>query len=162
MIPRVGTIAPSFSLPDQEGVVHTLGGNKGKWMLLYFYPKDDTPGCTVEACQFRDRWHDLQTEGVVVLGISADSAERHKKFAAKNDLPFPLLADVEKKVIERYGVWGKKKFLGKTYDGILRTSFLIDPEGKIAKVYEKVKPAIHAQEVLDDVREHKENLLRNP
>jgi peroxiredoxin Q/BCP len=144
--------APDFSLPDQEGKLHTLAAYKGKWVLLYFYPKDDTTGCTAEACAIRDGFPNFKKLQAVVLGVSADSVESHKKFASKYKLPFTLLSDPEKKVLLAYGVWAKKKFMGKEYMGILRSSFLIAPDGSIAKVYEKVKPALHAEEVLKDLQ----------
>jgi peroxiredoxin Q/BCP len=140
--------ASDFTLPDQTGQTHSLSDYKDKWVLLYFYPKDDTPGCTTEACQIRDNWSKFKKNGIVVLGVSIDSVKKHQKFAKKFDLPFTLLADEDKKVVELYGVWGEKKFMGRTYMGIRRTSFLIDPEGKIAKVYEQVKADGHAEEVL--------------
>lgn len=148
----VGTLAPEFTLPDQEGALHSLSQYRGKWVLVYFYPKDDTPGCTKEACAIRDADPDLSSLGAVVLGISADSVKSHKKFAEKYALTFPLLADEERTAIDAYGVWGKKKFMGKEYEGILRTSFLIDPSVVVQKVYENVKPEVHAAEVLEDVR----------
>lgn len=153
MIPAVGTLAPSFSLLDQDEKEHTLADYKGKWVLLYFYPKDDTPGCTKEACAIRDADPDLSSLGAVVLGVSADTVKSHKKFAEKYNLAFPLLADENKEVVNAYGVWGKKKFMGREYEGILRTSFLIDPEGIIRRVYENVKPEVHATEVLNDLKE---------
>ena len=122
-------------------------------MVLYFYPKDDTPGCTVEACQFRDNFPQFKRSQAVVFGVSVDTVKKHAKFVTKYELPFILLADEEKKVVELYGVWAKKKFMGREYMGILRTSFLIAPDGKIAKVYENVKPAEHALEVLRDIGE---------
>lgn len=149
----IDTLAPDFTLPDQDGKEHTLSSYRGKWVLVYFYPKDDTPGCTKEACSIRDADPDLSTLGAVVLGISADTVQSHKKFAQKYDLQFPLLADPEHRAIDLYGVWGKKKMMGREYDGIFRTSFLIDPEGKIAKVYENVRPEVHASEVLTDLRQ---------
>lgn len=152
MMPSAGTPAPDFTLPDQDAAEHTLSSYKGKWVLLYFYPKDDTPGCTKEACAIRDADPDLSSLGAVVLGVSADSVKSHKKFAEKYNLQFPLLADEEKKAIEAYGVWGAKKFMGRDYEGILRTSFLINPEGIISKVYESVKPEVHAGEVLTDLK----------
>ena len=147
----VGESAPDFSLPDQNGRVHSLNEYRGKWVLIYFYPKDDTPGCTVEACGFRDRMKELQKRNIALLGVSKDSVESHQKFVKKYSLPFPLLVDPEKTMIEEYGAWGEKKFLGKTFMGIFRMSYLIDPEGKIAKVYEKVKSEGHAEEVLKDI-----------
>jgi peroxiredoxin Q/BCP len=147
----IGSIAFSFSLADQDGSTQSLDAQRGKWALLYFYPKDDTPGCTKEACGFRDRMTELKKRGVVIFGISADSVESHKAFAEKFHLIFPLLADTEKKVIEAYGVWGEKEMAGKKYMGIRRMSFLIDPEGKIAKIYEKVNAEEHPEEVLKDL-----------
>lgn len=152
MIPSSGTPAPQFTLPDQDGEVHTLEQYKGKWTLLYFYPKDDTPGCTKEACAIRDADPDLSSLGAVVLGVSADSVKSHKKFAEKYQLQFPLLSDEGHVVADAYGVWARKKFMGKEYDGILRTSFLINPDGVIDTVYENVKPEVHATEVLADLR----------
>lgn len=152
MRPGIGDNAPSFSLPDQDGKVHTLTDYRGRYVLLYFYPKDDTPGCTKEACAIRDADPDFSVLDAVVLGVSADSVKSHKKFAEKYELRFPLLADEDKKVVHAYGVWGLKKFMGREYEGIFRVSFLIDPEGKIAKVYDPVKPELHAQEVLADLK----------
>lgn len=149
----VGKKAPPFSLPDQNGQTHTLKDYLGKWVLLYFYPKDDTPGCTTEACSIRDNFAEFNKSNIVALGVSADSVPSHQKFMTKYKLPFDLLADEDKKVIQLYGVWGEKKFIGKTYMGIRRTSFLIDPEQNIAKIYEGVKPAEHVAEVLHDVAE---------
>ncbi len=153
MLPKKGTKAKNFTLPDQDGKLHTLKDYVGKWVVLYFYPKDDTPGCTVEACQFRDNFPKFKRSKAVILGVSADAVKKHAKFVGKYELPFTLLADEEKKVVELYGVWAKKKFMGREYTGILRTSFLIAPDGKIAKVYENVKPAEHALEVLRDIGE---------
>lgn len=144
--------ATEFSLPDQNGKIHSLKDYQGKWILLYFYPKDDTPGCTKEACGFRDHLNQLKNHEVVVLGISADSVESHEKFAQKYNLNFPLLSDEKKEIIKAYNAWGKKKFMGKEYEGILRISYLINPKGEIVKKYEKVKPEIHAQEVLEDIQ----------
>lgn len=150
----VGHPAPDFSLLDQDGVVHTLAEVHGKWTLLYFYPKDATPGCTIEAQTIRDSWPDFTGSNITVFGISADSVASHKKFAEKQGLPFTLLADENKEMVNAYGVWGKKKMMGKEYDGIFRTSFLVSPDGTIAKIYENVKPSEHAAEVLKDVRAH--------
>jgi peroxiredoxin Q/BCP len=143
--------APEFSLQDQNGVTHTLEMHKGKKVVLYFYPKDDTPGCTVEACSFRDAYNDLQNKNVVVFGISKDSVKSHDKFAKKYELPFPLLSDSDGSICEAYGVWRKKKFMGREYMGIERMSFLIDEKGNIEKIYEKVKPKEHMDEVKGDV-----------
>jgi peroxiredoxin Q/BCP len=147
-----GSVAPDFTLPDQEGTKHTLSQYRGQWVLLYFYPKDDTPGCTKEACMIRDSFPDFRALDIVVLGVSVDGVASHKKFAQKYELPFILLADEEKTVVNLYHVWAKKKFLGREYLGTLRMSFLIDPTGVIAKVYDNVKPAVHAAEVLADIR----------
>jgi thioredoxin-dependent peroxiredoxin len=151
MLPKLNAQAPDFTLPDQNGKERSLSSYKGKWVLLYFYPKDDTPGCTKEACAIRDNFPDFKKLGITVLGISVDAIESHKKFQEKYELPFTLLADTERKVVNLYGVWGKKKFAGNEYEGAFRTSFLIDPKGKITKIYENVKPEIHAQEVLADL-----------
>lgn len=153
MLPKKGTKAKNFTLPDQDGKEHSLKDYIGRWVVLYFYPKDDTPGCTVEACQFRDNFPKFKRSQAVVLGVSVDAIKKHAKFVTKYELPFTLLADEEKKVVELYGVWTKKKFMGREYMGILRTSFLIAPNGKIAKVYEDVKPMEHALEVLKDIKE---------
>lgn len=152
MIPQAGKQAPLFVLPDQNGEEQSLERYLGQWIILYFYPKDDTPGCTKEACSFRDGYAELRKEGIIILGLSADSVKKHLKFAEKFSLPFPLLADEEKKVVERYGVWGKKKFMGREYLGIFRTTFLIDPNGVIAKVYEDVKPNDHANFILSNLK----------
>lgn len=149
--PKEGSVAPSFSLFDQDGKKRALKDYRGKWVLLYFYPKDNTPGCTKQACVLRDAEPDFKKVKAVVLGVSADSVASHKKYGEKFSLPFPLLADADKKVVKAYGAWGKKKFMGREYDGIFRTSFLIDPRGKITKVYEKVKTEVHAGQVLADL-----------
>ena len=148
---RVGQAAPEFTLLDQSGQSHRLSAYRGQWVLVYFYPKDDTPGCTKEACGLRDRFAEFKKLKAVVLGISADSVESHQKFAGKFDLPFPLLADTQKQVVQAYGVWGPKSFMGKSYLGINRSSFLIDPQGKIAKIYPKVKPEEHTAEILQEL-----------
>jgi peroxiredoxin Q/BCP len=150
-----GQQAAAFTLPDQDGKEHSLKEYLGRWVVLYFYPKDDTPGCTAEACSFRDGYAKLKRAGIEVLGVSADTVKKHKRFALKYSLPFTLLADEEKKVVELYGVWKKKKFMGREYMGIDRTTFLIDPAGKIAKMYEQVKPDDHAEEILADVKTFK-------
>ncbi len=144
--------ATEFSLPDQNGKTHQLAGYKGKWVVLYFYPKDDTPGCTKEACSFRDNIHKFQEKGVVILGVSKDSVVSHKKFADKYRLNFTLLSDEDKKVIRAYKSWGLKKFMGRTFEGTLRNTYLIDPQGEIKKVYEKVNPLIHAGQILKDLQ----------
>jgi peroxiredoxin Q/BCP len=147
----IGQVAPDFSLPDQAGNIHRLSDYKGNYLVLYFYPKDDTPGCTTEACSFRDELPQFNKLHVPVLGMSADSVQKHKKFIEKFNLPFTLLSDESKQTLQIYGVWEEKKFMGKKYMGILRNTVIIDPEGKIAKVYEKVKPAEHVEEVLRDL-----------
>jgi thioredoxin-dependent peroxiredoxin len=143
-----GIPAPDFSLLDDTGAPRKLSDYRGQPVALYFYPKDDTPGCTTEACNFRDDYSAYQKAGVVILGVSPDSPKSHAKFKAKFGLPFPLLADEEHQVCELYGVWGRKKFMGREYDGVFRTTFLIDAEGQIIQVFENVKPADHSQELL--------------
>jgi thioredoxin-dependent peroxiredoxin len=145
---KQGDKAPAFSLPADTGETIALKDLKGKPVVLYFYPKDDTPGCTVEACEFRDSWRDVKKAGAVVLGVSPDNVTSHQKFKEKFSLPFPLLADVDHAVAEAYGAWGEKSMYGRKYQGILRTTFLIDKNGKIARVFEKVKPQGHVAEVL--------------
>jgi peroxiredoxin Q/BCP len=147
----VGQLAPEFSLPDQNGTVHSLSDYRGRWVVLYFYPKDDTPGCTKEACNFRDSLAELTKRKVVVLGVSKDSVKSHAKFAAKFRLNFPILSDEAKTVIQAYDAWGKKKFMGREYEGIFRKTHLINPQGKIAKIYPKVNPLTHAGEILCDL-----------
>ena len=148
-LPKVGGPAPGFDLPDQNGERHNLGEFAGKWLVLYFYPKDDTPGCTQEACAFRDDMHKLAAMGAQVVGISVDDSESHAEFAKKYHLPFPLLADKSAEVAARYGaltnLWLVK--FAKRY------TFLIDPQGKIAKVYEKVETSRHSTEIIDDLRQ---------
>ncbi len=151
-IPAIGKSAPAFSLPDQDGTVHKLSEYKGTWLLLYFYPKDNTGGCTIEACTIRDDFPKFKRIGATVVGVSNDSVKSHKKFADTYELPFTLLADEHKEVVGKYGVYGEKKFMGRTYMGIKRTSFLINPQGKIAKVYERVKPPLHAAQVIADLK----------
>ena len=148
----VGQKAPAFTLPDQAGTEHSLKDYAGSWVLLYFYPKDDTPGCTKEACSFRDNLPKFKKVDAKIFGISVDSVKKHAKFAEKYELPFTLLADEEKTMVTDYAVWGKKKFMGREYMGTMRQSFLIDPKGKIAKIYETVKPEEHAAEVLLDLK----------
>ena len=140
--------APDFELKDSEGNVVKLSDFKGKEVVLYFYPKDNTPGCTAEACSFRDNFAEYKKKGVIVLGISADSVESHKKFAEKYSLPFKLLSDEKAEVCKSYGVWGKKNFAGREYDGIFRTTFLIDKKGIIKEVISKIKCETHAEDVL--------------
>ncbi|HBZ01933.1 MAG TPA: thioredoxin-dependent thiol peroxidase [candidate division Zixibacteria bacterium] len=149
MMIEIGTKAPEFALPDQDGNLRKLSDYKGKPVVLYFYPKDDTPGCTKEACSFRDSFADFKKAGIEVLGVSIDNSESHVKFRKKYDLPFTLLADTDKKVVNDYGVWVEKINYGKKYWGIARTTFLIDKNGDIVHVFERVKPDEHATEVLE-------------
>ena len=144
----VGVPAPDFKSMDETGTLRQLSDYFGKPVVLYFYPKDDTPGCTTEACNFRDGYGEYQRAGVVILGISPDSVKSHTKFRAKYSLPFTLLADEDHKVCELYQVWGLKKSMGREYDGVFRTTFVISAEGIIVKVFEKVKPEGHSHEVL--------------
>jgi len=144
--------APAFSLPDENGAVINLTDFRGKPVVLYFYPKDDTPGCTVEACNFRDDYSVYQENEIVILGVSPDSPKAHTKFKKKHNLPFTLLADENHQVAEAYGVWGPKKFMGRSYDGIYRTTFLIGPQGDIIKVFENVKPDGHSKQVLEALK----------
>lgn len=146
----IGDRVPAFDAPDQNGTRHTLADYAGKAFLLYFYPKDDTPGCTKEACTIRDNWGAFKKAGLAVLGVSVDSVAKHKKFVDKYDLPFTLLSDEDKNIVEAYGVWGKKKFMGREFMGTRRWSFLVGPDGRVANIYEDVKPAEHAAEVLAD------------
>jgi len=147
-----GVEAPDFTLQDETGVEQTLSGLRGAPVVLYFYPKDDTPGCTTEACNFRDDYSAYQQAGVQIVGVSPDSPKSHAKFKAKYQLPFSLLADVDHKVCELYGVWGPKKYMGREYEGVYRTTFLIDKDGKITRVFENVKPADHSAEILGALR----------
>ncbi|MBN1303141.1 MAG: thioredoxin-dependent thiol peroxidase [Anaerolineales bacterium] len=148
-----GTLAPDFMLFDETGTEHRLSGYHGKTVILYFYPKDDTPGCTKEACSFRDALPDFHDIDAVVLGVSPDTPKSHARFKEKFSLNFPLLADAGHKICDAYGVWGPKNFMGKEYEGVLRTTFVVDPKGRIARVFENVKPAEHGQEVLDALKE---------
>jgi len=144
--------APDFELLDDTGALRRLTDFRGKSVVLYFYPEDDTPGCTKEACAFRDDYSEYEKAGVVILGVSPDSPESHAKFKARYKLPFPLLADPGHKICDAYGVWGAKKFMGKEYEGVLRTTFLIDPQGKILRVFENVRPSEHSAELLQVLR----------
>ena len=148
-----GKQAPAFLIPDENSEEVSLEYFKGRWVVLYFYPKDNTPGCTIEAKDFSSYKQEFERFNTVILGVSPDSAESHTKFIRGKDLTITLLSDEHKKSMKEYHTWGKKKFMGKEYMGINRMSFLIDSNGKIAKIYDKVKPAEHAQEVLNDVRE---------
>ena len=145
---KPGTKAPAFSLPSDDGSTVALKDLKGKKVVLYFYPKDDTSGCTTEACEFRDSWKSVRKAGAVVLGVSPDPVTAHLKFRKKYSLPFPLLADTDHVVAEAYGAWGEKSMYGRKYFGILRSTFILDERGKVVKVFEKVKPKGHAGEVL--------------
>ena len=143
-----GEPAPEFTLADEDGQMHSLSDYRGKPVVLYFYPKDDTPGCTKEACGFRDDYSAYEEAGIVVLGVSPDTSISHAKFITKYELPFTLLADPEHDVLKLYGAWGLKKSFGREYEGVFRTTFLIGEDGKIMKVFKKVKPAIHSAEIL--------------
>ena len=145
---EVGDKAPAFRAKNQDGETVSLGEFKGKPLLLYFYPKDDTPGCTKEACSFRDGWSKFKKRGVAVVGISTDDEKSHRKFADKFSLPFPLLADPDKKIVSDYGVWGEKSLYGRKYMGTNRVTYLIDAKGRIAGVWSKVKPDGHADQIL--------------
>ena len=145
---NAGKNAPEFALADQEGKVHALSGYKGKNVVVYFYPKDDTPGCTKEACSFRDMIAEYHKRGIIVLGISGDDLNSHVKFAAKHKLNFPILSDPGFETCKKYGVYGEKKFMGKTYNGIRRTTFIVGPDGVIAHVIAEVDVEIHANQIL--------------
>lgn len=145
---KEGSKAPDFTAKDQDGKKVNLSDYKGKRVVLYFYPKDDTPGCTKEACSFRDADDVFNAKGIKVFGVSTDDEKSHQKFISKFQLPFDLLADTDKKIVEKYGVWGEKSMYGRTYMGTLRKTFLIGEDGKIVKIFDKVKVAEHADEVL--------------
>ncbi|HEX8923145.1 MAG TPA: thioredoxin-dependent thiol peroxidase [Patescibacteria group bacterium] len=149
---KTGEKAPDFKLEDQNGEWRELKDYRGKWVLVYFYPKDDTPGCTKEACNMRDNFSQFNRMNLQVLGISKDDTKSHKKFAEKYELQFPLLSDTTTEVNKLYDVWKPKKFMGKEFLGTMRTSFLINPEGRVAKIYENVKPEGHAEEVMKDIQ----------
>ena len=148
---KEGIPAPDFELMDENGSTHKLADYRGTVVVLYFYPKDDTPGCTTEACNFRDDYHSYEAAGVIILGVSPDNVKSHGKFKNKYHLPFTLLADEGHKVCDLYGVWGPKKFMGREYEGVFRTTFLIGKDGLILKVFEDVKPAEHSAQVLAEV-----------
>lgn len=143
--------ASNFNLPDQNNKFHKLSDYKGQWVIVYFYPKDDTSGCTKEACGFRNSENKLKEKGIVVIGISKDSVKSHANFSEKYNLNFPILSDESKEVIKTYGAWGRKKFMGRDFEGTLRNTYLINPLGEIVKIYEKVDPAVHAEEILKDI-----------
>jgi len=151
--PEVGDAAPDVALPDETGTVHHLAGQRGRWTVLYFYPEDDTPGCTTEACQFRDLNRHYADTGADVWGVSPDNASSHRKFREKFDLHFTLLSDVDHDVATRYGAWQEKNNYGKKYWGIVRSSYLIDPDGKIARAWPRVKADGHAEQVLQALAE---------
>lgn len=147
---KPGELAPNFDYTDIDGSSKNTADLKGQSLLVYFYPRDDTPGCTTEACGFRDSFDSFQQANITIIGVSCDNEKSHEKFRNKYNLPFALASDEDQSIVKAYGVWGEKKFMGKTFEGIHRISFLVDTEGVIAKVYPKVKPAKHAQEILDD------------
>jgi thioredoxin-dependent peroxiredoxin len=148
---KEGQKAPDFKLDDQTGKPVSLKDFKGKTVVLYFYPKDMTPGCTQEACDFRDNWIAVKKKGAIVVGVSADPTKRHQAFAAKYELPFILLSDEDKKTRKEYGVWKKKKFMGREFMGIVRTTLIIDGDGKIKKIWDKVSVKDHVKEVLENL-----------
>jgi peroxiredoxin Q/BCP len=148
-----GDTAPDFTLPQNGGDSVSLAGLRGREVVLFFYPKDDTSGCTMEACGFRDRYGDLVASGATILGVSPDSVSSHDRFASKFSLPFPLLADTDHRVAEAYGVWKERSMYGKKFMGIERSTFLIDKDGQIAKAWKKVKPEGHAEEVLETLQQ---------
>ena len=148
---KTGTVAPEFTLPDQNGELHSLADYKGKKVILYFYPKDNTPGCTKQACGFAERYPQITEKGAVVLGVSKDSVASHKKFEEKYGLPFTLLSDTELEVIKAYDVWKEKKNYGKVSMGVVRTTYLIDEEGIIVKAHGKVKAAENAEQMLGEL-----------
>lgn len=148
---KVGDKVPEFQGKDENGKEVKWADFKGKKLVIYFYPKDMTPGCTNQACNLKDNYEVLKSSGFEIIGVSADDEARHQKFIAKYDLPFQLIADTEKEIINQFGVWGPKKFMGKEYDGINRTTFVIDEEGKILSIIEKVKTKDHSQQILDTI-----------
>jgi len=150
---KEGDDAPDFKLKNQNGETVKLSEQRGKKIALYFYPKDDTPGCTKQACSLRDGFSELQKAGITVFGVSMDTEAKHQKFIAKYDLPFDLLIDENHEIADKYGAYGEKKFMGRTYDGILRKTFLINEDGKIKKIFDKVKVSEHAGEVLTAFQE---------
>ena len=153
-MPAVGSSAPDFTAPDQDGNQVTLADQLGKWTVIYFYPKDDTPGCTKEACDLRDNYGPIVEFGAEVIGVSGDSAASHTKFREKHSLPFPLLSDPDHTVAKAYGAWGLKQNYGKTYEGIIRSTFVVDPAGTIAKVWPRVKPEGHGKQVAEWLKAH--------
>ena len=149
---NIGDKAPAFKSKDQDGNIHSLTEYKGKKLVLYFYPKDDSPGCTAESCNLRDNYAGLKKKGFAIIGVSADDEKSHKKFAEKFDLPFPLLADTEKKMLEAYNGWGEKSMYGKKYMCIIRKTYVIDEKGKIEKIFEKVDTKNHTEQILESYK----------
>jgi peroxiredoxin Q/BCP len=149
---NIGDKAPAFKSKDQDGNIHSLTEYKGKKLVLYFYPKDDSPGCTAESCNLRDNYAGLKKKGFAIIGVSADDEKSHKKFAEKFDLPFPILADTEKKMLEAYNAWGEKSMYGKKYMGIIRKTYVIDEKGKIEKIFEKVDTKNHTEQILESYK----------
>lgn len=152
---KVGDKVPDFECADQNGKIHRASDYLGMTWAIYFYPKDNTPGCTQQACSIRDNYAVLQAKGVAILGVSMDSESSHQKFTSKYELPFPLLVDTDRKVIDAFGVWGEKKFMGKIYDGIHRTTFIINETGSVIEIIEKPKTKIHAEEILNAVNKER-------
>jgi peroxiredoxin Q/BCP len=150
-----GDLAPEFSIPDETGKLHSLADQRGRWTILYFYPEDDTPGCTTEACQFRDLTPKHKDTGADIWGVSPDDASSHRRFREKYDLPFTLLSDVDHAVADLYGAWQEKTNYGRTYMGIVRSTYLIDPEGRIARAWPKVKADGHAAATLEALEEER-------
>lgn len=148
---KEGDKAPDFTGIDQNENTISLSDFAGKKLILFFYPKDNTPGCTAEACNLRDNFAALEAKGYALLGVSPDSAKKHQNFINKHDLPFPLLADTEKEVLNAYEVWGPKKFMGRTFDGVHRTTFIIDESGNIEKIFKKVKTKAHTEQILEEM-----------
>jgi peroxiredoxin Q/BCP len=153
-MPALETAAPDFDLEDQDGNRVRLADLRGKWVVIYFYPKDNTPGCTKEACNFRDNFGAIKALGAEVLGISADSRASHEKFAQKFELPFPLLVDTDHTAARAYGAFGLKKNYGREYEGVIRSTVIVDPDGNVAKTFPRVKPDSHGEEVLAWLKEH--------
>ena len=147
---KAGDKAPDFTGTLHDGSTVSLADYAGKKLIIFFYPKDDTPGCTVAACSLRDNFGELQAKGYELLGVSPDKPAKHQKFITKHSLPMPLLADEEHKMMDAYGTWGLKKFMGREYDGVIRTTFVVDEKGNIDRVYTKVKTKVHAEQILDD------------
>lgn len=149
----VGRMAPNFTLPTDSGEPLTLKSLRGQWVVVFCYPQDDTPACTAEACAFRDAWAEFEEMGAVVLGLSPDSVARHRRFKAKHSLPYTLLADEDHRVLEKWGVWAPKKLYGREYMGVVRTTVIIDPAGRVARVFDKVKVAGHIEAVAAELRQ---------